>query len=302
MKRRRQQRLWCLGVSALAWCSTGAAQYRADDHPALQPAPAPASQLPRAHADNTATVFAQAYARAGRPRIVLMWNRELDDATQQESMARLVLSDSGTSSTTSLTQPPQGGLETATPYRLDGSFSRSTVLSSGRHVVQVAPRSTRLSEIQAAMLQRAFSQEMGRGGVRFVDRALVVRTTAAAHHRGGGDAKLIETDALLAHAELMMEVLLLEDSEAPAGYGFDVRAKELRSGRELVSIYTRASPPAPAQADGKWVAGKDGYEYRLPAAAPAPTPAQVGAALAREVLVALGDNLKPVRAQPAARR
>jgi hypothetical protein len=250
------------------------AQYRADDAPVLPAAPAadPApAGLPVA--DPTPR-FAQAYARAGRPRILLMWNRELDDATQERSVDRLVIRDS-----------VQGAAG-----RTD-SFQRETVVTAGRQVLKNAPRRTTLTEAQATMVQRAFSDAMGRGGVQFVDRTLALRTTAATRHRSGGDTQLIETDALLAQSDLLMEVLLVADDQAPLGYAFDVRVKQVRSGAEGLSLYVRAAVPPPPAAPGRWVAGRDGYEFQLPPPAPPPTPQEAGVALAREVMAAWQERL-----------
>ena len=289
-------------LAALACCSGAGAQYRADDHPVLQPPPVAAATAPAEAADTTAADFARAYAGAGRPRILLMWNRELDDAAQAESVERLTVRESGSGSASVSGRAGLGPGGMPTRQTAQGQYERNTVVTAGRHVVKDAPRRSALSERDAAMLQRAFSEEMGRGGVRFVDRALVMRTTAATHHRAGGDPKLIETDALLAHGELMLEVLLVADDEAPLGAGFDVRAKALQGGGELLSIYTRAAPPLPPPAPGRWVAGASGYEFQQPAGPPPPTPGQVGVALAREVMRALGANLEPKPVQARSKR
>ena len=302
----RRRAVCRLHVSAIALCATAccagvAAQYRADDHPVLPSAPA--ATLPAsAPADTSAADFARAYAASGRPRILLMWNRELDDAAQAESVERLSVRESGNGSASVSGRAGLGTGGVPTRQTTQEQYERNTVVTAGRHVIKDAPRRSGLSERDAAMLQRAFSEEMGRGGVRFVDRALVMRTTAATHHRAGGDSKLIETDALLAHGELMLELLLVADDEAPLGQGFDVRAKALQGGGELLSIYSRAAPPLPPPAPGRWVAGANGYEFQLPVEAPPPTPGQVGVALAREVMRALGGNLEPKPVQAGSKR
>jgi hypothetical protein len=135
---------------------------------------------------------------------------------------------------------------------------------------------------------------MNRGGVFFVDRAVVMRTTAATLHRAGGDPRLIETDALMKSGDLLLEILLVEDRDAPAGYGFDVQAKSLKDGLSLVSMYTQAFPPAPPQQEGRWTGTENGYEYKNPTAPRAPSPPQVGAALARDVMTSLEARLQPV--------
>ena len=263
----------------------GWAQYRADDAPVLLPEPALTTPPPARVLPDPVPGFAQAYARAGRPRILLMWNRELDDATQERSVDRLVIRDSGHGA------PGQGG-----------SFQRETTVTAGRQVLKNAPRRNGWSEAQAAMVQRSFADAMGRGGVQFVDRTLVLRTTAATRHRAGGDAQLVETDALLAHSDLLMEVLLVADDQAPMGQGFDVRVKQVRSGAEALSLYVRAVPPAPAVEAGRWVAGRDGYEFQPPPPTQPPTPQEVGVALAAEVMAAWQDRLPGTAAGGRSRR
>lgn len=279
---------WIL-LFVVASCGSALAQYRADGQPVVTPEPAP---KPKPVID-VAPKFAEAYRRAGQPRIVLMWNREFSDKTQTELVEKQVTRETGKASDSSMDKTTQGAGESAVLQESDQSYDRSKSVSTSSIAVEDV-RTVALAERHAAMLQRGFVAEMGRGGVRFIDRALVMRKTASTQHRSGGDPKLIETDALLRHGDLLMEVVLIEDKDTPAGYGFDVRVKDLQRGQDVSSLYSRAIPVMPALQPSTWVPGESGYELRPRAAPLAPSAAEVGAALGRDVMVVLGGNLKPM--------
>jgi hypothetical protein len=283
------------GLAALLLGSQAHAQFRDGQSPVVvpgaRPMPAPASDV--------AAPFLDAYVRAGRPRVVLMWNRQFSESAQTDYVDKTITRDTGKTSTNSLEKTSRGPTDTATLKDASAEKDDTRTVTSGKVVVNEASRPTKLPERVALMIEKAFVYEMTRGGVLFVDRAVVMRTTAAARHRSGGDPRLIETDALLDNSDLLLEILLVEDRDAPAGYAFDVRAKRLKDGISLVSMYTQAFPPAPPQREGRWTGTDNGYEYQTPPAPLPPSPPQVGAALARDVMTSLQARLQPV---PSARR
>jgi hypothetical protein len=286
-------------VLMLASSSCGClAQYR-DEQPVIAPVPKP----PAAKRVDIAPLFAQAYRESGSPRIVLMWNRELSDKSQSAVVDKQTTRETGASSSNALEKTTQGTTGSATLKNASESFDRTKTVSSSRAPELEAARPNALSERNAAMLQRVFVDEMNRGGVQFVDRALAIRLTAASLHRAGGDSKLIETDALLAHADLLIEVLMIEDKDAPCGYGFDVRAKDLKRGVEITSVYSRAMPPPVPDQPGRWVAGAGDYVFKTSApVAGSPNAAQVGSALARDVMFTLGSTFEAANRSAAPRR
>lgn len=287
-----------IALSAAFTCGVATAQFRADDQPMVTP---PAMPSPRPAVD-PAPRFSEVYRRSGQPRIVLLWNREFTDAARTAMVDEEVTRESGKSSSSAMDKTTQGSSESATLKDSDETYDRNKTVRKRSRAAEEPTRRMNLAERHAVVLRRAFVSEMNREGVRFIDRALVMRTTAAAQHRTGGDPKLIETDALLKHGELLMEVLMVEDKDAAAGYGFDVSAKDLRGGHEVTSLYSRAIPTPKPQPPGAWVAGENGYEYRRPSAPTAPSPAEVGAALARDVMIALGGNLEPMNPTPRRQR
>lgn len=256
------------------------AQWREGELPVVTPV-APAAPAPQ----DVVTPFRHAYQAAGRPRVVLLWNRELTDQTSTATMQRLEIQDTASGRGGGSSQTTAGFAGSASTYERSGASNRSLVASAGTVVLAAPARATALSEREAAMLEQAFLSAMGRGGMRFIDRALVMRTTAASQHRGGGDQQLIETDALMKHGDMIMEVLLVDDKEAPLGYAFNVRLKDLHQGFAASTVYSRAIPTPRAQPAGHWQAGADGYEYRPNV--PQLKIADIGEALARDVMAGL---------------
>ena len=272
----------------LAVASLAHAQWREGQAPTVTPPPAPAP----APAPDVVAPFTRAYAAAGQPRVVLLWNRTLSDDSAEQTLAKTVIRDMGTVKRGGSSETTSGSAGKATISESTQDHDRTRTITSGTQRLREGPRRTALSERDAILLERAFVSEMSRGGMRFVDRSVAMRTTAASQHRGGGDHQLIETDALLKHGDMLMEVVLVEDPEAPARYGFDVRVKDVRRGTTVASVYSRGVPVQPPQGSGAWVAGANGYEFKLPPAPPLPGPAQVGTTVARDVMQELQGALR----------
>jgi len=277
--------------------STAGAQLREGQSPVLEPpkrtAPAPIPDI--------APDFAQAYERAGHPRILLYWNQALSETIAAPMATSEVVKQSSAGSRNAMeksTAGPAGSVKLDESDSKDDS-TRTTTRTSG--YIDQHRRQLTISERNAATLEQTFVGEMRRGGVRFVDKALAVRMTAAKAHRNDSDPRRVETDALLAHADLLMEVVFVGDKDAPMGYAFDVRVKDVRGGTQIASTITRAIPPPPPLAAARWNAGENGYERRPPPAPPKPGVVDVGRMLAREVMTALQDELSHATATRHAR-
>jgi hypothetical protein len=138
------------------------------------------------------------------------------------------------------------------------------------------------------MLERAFAADMRRGGVSFVDRALAVRKAAADKHRGGGDSRLIETDAVTGLADWILQVVMVPDADTVLGWAFDVTLRDVKSGVELASVYTQAHPMG-LQGPPAWVATPRGFEQHVPKRAP--TIDDVARALSNDVMDRVAASL-----------
>jgi hypothetical protein len=263
------------------------AQYREDQSHVVALTPRPLAAPPVDYSQP----FNNAYTRAGNPRVVLMWNREFNDVSQTTYLDRKVTRETGQSSGNSLDKTTQGPSDSATLNEFSKSNDSTRVVTAGKVAAGEPTRTVKLEARAEAMIEKAFAHTMSNAGMIFVDRALVMRTTAAMHHRGGGDQRLIETDALLKHGDLLLEVLLIEDKDAPAGYAFDVKAKSMKSGVVIASMYTQGIPIQDPQREGRFVASDGGYDFKRPAGPPPPTPPQIGEALARDVMASLASSL-----------
>jgi hypothetical protein len=213
--------------------------------------------------------FAASYTKAGKPRMVLFWNRELDDRVGAESreVTRINTHRSGDGNDYSLTA------------------------SQGRESSSAPQRSNSLSERDLWLVETEFTQRMLDAGAALVDRAAIVRITAAGTS-APTSMPSIEMSALAGKADLLLEVLLTRDPSAPLGWGFRCNLKEVRSGRVLGSQYLSAMPELPPRGEPGFRAGPKGYErveaepVKLPIRA-------VGETLAAQAMSELARRLAP---------
>jgi hypothetical protein len=236
------------------------------------------ADLPRsAAAQRTLDDFAQAYARAGRPRIALWWNRRLDDRPADDSreIARVTA-------------------------ELSADGRRARVESfSGRETQAPAQRATRLAERDLFQVETEFTRRLLDGGVRVVDRATLLRLTAAHQAQPAAmDLQQLEMRALLGHAEYLLEVLISADDSAPLGVGFRTDLKTVHGGQLLGSAYLTAMPELPPPGRGQYVARPGGYELMPPPPARISVQA-IGDALALQAMQELARRLPSA---PAAQR
>lgn len=271
-------------TTALTGCTLSAvAQWR--EGPRVLEAP---HQVPVEPPADFVTPFARAYEAAGRPRVVLLWNRSLSDESSTSTVQRKVTRDTGTTKTGGSTQSTNGPAGSVTVTEGASEHDNTRTETSGPMQLREAARKSTFSERETTMLERAFVGELDRAGVRFVDRAMVMRTTAATQHRAGGDQQLIETDSLMKHSDVVLEVVFIEDRDAPSGYVFDVRAKDVRRGFVISTTYSRAVPPRRPPGVSSWRPGAAGYEFKAPPEPPPPGILEFGRALARDVMADLG--------------
>lgn len=257
-------------VAAVVLGSEARAQLSA---PAVQPTPfllergavANAPLGPRAQA--VVDDFERAYNKAGKPRVAMLWNRELTDryANDRREVSRL------------------GAQVSADGNRLSISASQ------GSEVVAQAQRQTSLSERDLWQLETEFTRRLLDAGVAVIDRATTMRLVARAPGGGGPDAQPVEMSALVGYADLFLEVLLTRDPAAPLGWGFRSNLKEIKSGRVLGSQYLSAMPELPPAAKPTWQVRPGGYE-------------QVAGPVARVTVQDIGDTLALDTMQELARR
>lgn len=222
-------------------------------------------------AQQTLQRFAEAYARAGRPRVALWWNRVLSDRTADDSreVARVTA-------------------------EVSADRRRASVeVFEGRETREPAQRSTRLVERDLFQVETEFTRGLLDAGVRLIDRATMLRL-AAAHRQNPADLdrQQLEMQALLGHAEVFLEVLLSPDDSAPLGIGFRTDLKTVQGGQLLGSAYLTAMPELPPRGRGQYVARPGGYEL-VPAPPPVVTVQAIGHTLALQTMQELARRLPP---------
>jgi hypothetical protein len=210
-------------------------QYR----PGLPPVLAPETAPPAPAVEER---FRKEYARAGRPRIVLYWNRELDDELVDRKTQQVDIRAAGV----------EAGPVAVGAVRIDRAETVANRWATGG----LPPH--------LAAVEAAFVQHLAQHGVRLVDRAAILRLEHArargrdaAGQGAAPDARVNEIDALSALADLLIEITVLNAGATPGNVEFKLLAKDTRTGAMPFSLATRAGPP---QADpGGFVAGPDGF-------------------------------------------
>ena len=269
-----------------------ASAYRAGEPDVIAPPPppAPASNVPQFHR----AAFAAAYARAGRPTMAVLWNREFSDMLEQ-STASQVRVDSSYARTGEALGLAVRGRGTGLAYgQADSAGVANTTVTAGEVKTRQARRSAPVESVDL-QLRAAFLQTMASAGVRLVDRNLVMRTTAARHKgqdkgQGAGlDSQQIEAEAISAHARLLMEVLATRDAAAPLGWSTFVSIKRMADGVVLAEGYMDGQLPKDAPQPAPRFEADPHGGYRQ--VAEPTTVADIGQRLGEQTLARLGEAL-----------
>jgi hypothetical protein len=269
-----------------------AAQFRDGVSPVLTPPAAAASPTP----PDLAPALAKAYVDAGRPRIALYWNRTLSSAIQSERYSRESTQLNASATETALDKQTDGPAGKATLHDGDEKLKASRLVTKTDGVAEDPGRPLPLSERDAALLEAMFTSCMARAGLSFVDRSIIVRANAVTEHAANPDPKTNEMQSLLKYADLLLQVLVVPDRDAPLGNGFQISLTDVRTGAKLHSAYSQAVPQLPPAGPGRWVATEHGYVYQA-AARPRAGVDSIGLALGRDVTVILTQALSSVSAK-----
>ena len=125
---------------------------------------------------------------------------------------------------------------------------------------EVATRDS-ISYIRYAwQLETAFSDMLSQGGLNFVDRSTSLRLTDVQQTgKEDNNVKRLETKAIKANADMIMEVLATRDSASPLGYGFRITLKNIKTQKQTLAFYTVAQPPIATDVQARYVATDRGY-------------------------------------------
>jgi hypothetical protein len=238
-----------LRVGQPAMASDGA-QSR-DGHPVtLAPTP-PAADPSRLVTDR----FSAAYARAGRPRIVVFWNRELTDdvASGTEEVTTLSSDSSGQASAWRQERARRRGLDIDAEARADQHLDAELRTRTRR--IDTGRRTTPHGEGADFDIERGFTDALAQAGARLMDRTALIRSGAL-----GGDTantQAIETRALLNRADWTLEVVAMGDGR------WRIVARDVANGRIVAHAASTGQPPTRVM---PWIAGERGFVRATPRA------------------------------------
>jgi hypothetical protein len=185
--------------------------------------------------------FASAYASAGRPRVALFWNRDLSDVTSTEQRSVKNVAGKNERDVASHVDSTTGPVGSGSTQDKKESGSFSLTVTESKVTDAVATRKTTLSERDLWQVETEFVGRLLDAGVIVLDRSALVRTTAV-KGEGSANSQALEINALLGKADLLLEMLLTRDPEAPLGWGFRSNLKEIKTGRVLGTAYLTAMP------------------------------------------------------------
>ena len=246
-----------------------------DDQPEVLPAPLPV-RSPDAQPTLQRAAFAQAYARAGRPTIAVYWNRQLAELMEPTDIAQTSIES----------------IDTRTGYdKRDHEERTRDVTVTTQRLRSTEQRRSRLPEHLDLQLRSAFMQSMTSAGVKLVDRNMVIRTTSA-QRKGPASARHgqhVESEALLQHAKLLMEVLHTPDAASPRGWSVHVSIKRTDDGVLLTEGYMDTRPPARASNEPRRFEADPNGGFRE--VLPSDTIGDIGRRIGEQTLARLGEAL-----------
>ena len=279
------------GLTGLALCALAQAPaaipesaYRRGMPDTLTPAPVLVAVPMQALFDRNA--FGVAYARAGRPTIAVLWNREFSDNLQQDGASQLSIDTvrAGVVSGEAVRLPGYSAAQ------LSGVSAANTTITAQDIKSQQALRAGPVERIDL-QLRSAFMQTIAASGVKLVDRNIVMRNTAAKQKGASLDTQQVETEALSQHAKLLMEVLNTRDAASPTGWATYVSIKRLADGIVLAEGYMNGVLPAPTvKAPPKFEADPRGGFREVVTFTPVSI-ADTGKRAAEQTLAQLGEAL-----------
>ncbi len=233
-----------------------------EESPSFDPGPS-AGQVAAERSSRIREEFRSAYSAMGRPRVAVFMNRELTSNVHEWDVM-WGTSRPTSSTTTQVTRQLGEDGET----KAGGSWTRTEQEGGALENVHQGPAydGTRPSpggrKDWMWRFEEGFSAPFLSAHCKLVDHATIVRLQAAGSARNGVEyagvsGKKSEMDALVQHADVILEVLVTEAPGSSHGYAFKATAKEVASGRVLAVVH---SEDGGAGTESVIVIGEDGYE------------------------------------------
>jgi len=221
------------------------------------------------------TRFKQAYASANSPRIAIYFNRALSDEVREWfTPTRSVVTGRGQKVSvgggSAIVTPGGAVVDAGSEAKVEGQTDtdRGIAAYNQRHIENMARESP--EESWMWRFEDNFLQPFIKGGAKIIDRATILRLAAATEKQGDPyslDAvKKIEMDALIGHADILVEILVTRDHASPSGYAFRATAKEIKTGT-IVGSVTKTGRDYRYEKSFEAVATPSGYKLRKGSAA-----------------------------------
>ena len=178
-----------------------------------------------AFAEQGATVanFSNAYARNGRPRLALYWNKQLSEALSDwYSDVRVVNSSQNNSSMSG-------------DFNLNQSGNSQNTLEVQRRTQD--SRRGAVTESFEWEFQEAFLAPFLEAGATIVDRGAMMRFAAADQPSSG--EKTIEVRGLQGKADYLLEVLVSPNWQSSTGYELRTRILDVKTGAIVAMVNSK---------------------------------------------------------------
>ncbi len=210
----------------------------------------------------SSAAFSAAYAKAGKPAMAVLWNREFSDMLQQSTAQTLTIDESAAAVSRSQSGRVSGYSADRTTVGGPGyvasetNAGAATYAAGERRSAVVGNTTVTLADTKTSQAQRrgpvervdlqmrsSFLQTIVASGVRLVDRNVIMRTTAAGQKGASIDTQQIETEAISKHAALLMEILNTRDPQSPTGWSTYVSVKRFKDGMIVMEGYLDGQLP-----------------------------------------------------------
>lgn len=262
-----------LAAALLACATPAAAQYRTGQPEVRQGRP---EADPNAAADAALNAFAGWYQAAGRPRMLLYWNRQLTDETTTRRTDK-VIEDRTYGESTS-------GEKTVTRF---GEASISDTDGSERKVTSRESEAitggtySAMNRKASDLLETVFVNTFLAVGVQIVDRDAMIRRLSIENPREErADVQYLESQAMATGIQYLVEILPSPEKDSPTGLSFIVKIKHLPTSSLTAQFQTRAAvPPGPSR-----IVAVEGVGFQRQPGASRNTPPLVAAQLATETM------------------
>ena len=284
--------------AALALAGSAAAQMRPEAPAVTYREGMPAVNAPPPAADPNAgnyaasSAFARWYAAAGRPTILLFWNRELlEDATtmydnvQTSASVGAVRNDSAVVGGSASYGVAGYGVAAGESARY-GAASSSGVAAVASEQRQYQERTTDsryaiADPTYSHGIESAIFSTFLSAGAKMINREALMRKVGSGKSRDERlDVQNLETLAMGQGVQYLIEVLPDNDITSPTGVAFTVRVTHLPTSSVKAQFVTTGEPP---KGQAKWVAVNGaGFEKRTEIVRA--TPQLIGAQIAFDTM------------------